>query len=143
MKPPAMPTQEIVIIILIGLAAGVLSGLVGIGGGIILVPILVFFLGYTQYQAQGTSLAVLLLPVGILAFLNYYNECKKIGTPIDMRIVGLLAAGFVVGALGGSEIAGKINKELLKKIFAIVLLYTAIKMMNWDTLLFRWVKSIF
>lgn len=138
-----MPTQEIVIIILIGLAAGVLSGLVGIGGGIILVPILVFFLGYTQYQAQGTSLAVLLLPVGILAFLNYYNECKKIGTPIDMRIVGLLAAGFVVGALGGSEIAGKINKELLKKIFAIVLLYTAIKMMNWDTLLFRWVKSIF
>jgi len=143
MKPPAMPTQEIVIIILIGLAAGVLSGLVGIGGGIILVPILVFFLGYTQYQAQGTSLAVLLLPVGILAFLNYYNECKKIGTPIDMRIVGLLAAGFVVGALGGSEIAGKNNKELLKKIFAIVLLYTAIKMMNWDTLLFRWVKSIF
>ncbi|MBL0135397.1 MAG: sulfite exporter TauE/SafE family protein [Chitinophagaceae bacterium] len=138
-----MPTQEIVIIILIGLAAGVLSGLVGIGGGIILVPILVFFLGYTQYQAQGTSLAVLLLPVGILAFLNYYNECKKIGTPIDMRIVGLLAAGFVVGALGGSEIAGKINKELLKKIFAIVLLYTAIKMMNWDTLIFRWVKSIF
>ena len=74
MKPPAMPTQEIVIIILIGLPAGVLSGLVGIGGGIILVPILVFFLGYTQYQAQGTSLAVLLLPVGILAFLNYYNE---------------------------------------------------------------------
>ena len=143
MKPPAMPTQEIVIIILIGLAAGVLSGLVGIGGGIILVPILVFFLGYTQYQAQGTSLAVLLLPVGILAFLNYYNECKKIGTPIDMRIVGLLAAGFVVGALGGSEIAGRINKELLKKIFAIVLFYTAIKMLNWDTLLFRWVKSIF
>lgn len=138
-----MPTQEIVIIILIGLAAGVLSGLVGIGGGIILVPILVFFLGYTQYQAQGTSLAVLLLPVGILAFINYYNECKKIGTPIDMRIVGLLAAGFVVGALGGSEIAGRINKELLKKIFAIVLFYTAIKMLNWDTLLFRWVKSIF
>lgn len=138
-----MPTQEIVIIILIGLAAGVLSGLVGIGGGIILVPILVFFLGYTQYQAQGTSLAVLLLPVGILAFLNYYNECKKIGTPIDMRIVGLLAAGFVVGALGGSEIAGRINKELLKKIFAIVLFYTAIKMLNWDTLIFRWVKSIF
>jgi uncharacterized protein len=143
MKPPAMPTQEIIIIILIGLAAGVLSGLVGIGGGIILVPILVFFLGYTQYQAQGTSLAVLLLPVGILAFLNYYNECKKIGTPIDMRIVGLLAAGFVIGALGGSEIAGRINKDLLKKIFAIVLFYTAIKMMNWDVLIFRWVKSIF
>jgi uncharacterized protein len=143
MKPPAMPTQEIIIIILIGLAAGVLSGLVGIGGGIILVPILVFFLGYTQYQAQGTSLAVLLLPVGILAFLNYYNECKKIGTPIDMRIVGLLAAGFVIGALGGSEIAGRINKDLLKKIFAIVLFYTAIKMMNWDVLIFRWVKNIF
>lgn len=138
-----MPTQEIVIIVLIGLAAGILSGLVGIGGGIILVPILVFFLGYTQYQAQGTSLAVLLLPVGILAFINYYNECKKVGTPIDMRIVGLLAAGFVVGALGGSEIAGRINKEVLKKIFAVVLLYTAIKMMNWDTIVFRWVKSIF
>ena len=83
------------------------------------------------------------MAVGILGFLNYYNECKKIGKPIDMRIVGLLAAGFVVGALGGSESAGKINKELLKKIFAIVLLYTAIKMMNWDTLIFLWVKIIF
>lgn len=143
MKPPAMPTQELIIIILIGLAAGILSGLVGIGGGIIMVPIMVFFLHYSQHQAQGTSLAVLLLPVGILAFLNYYDSCKKMGTPIDLKVVGLLSAGFVIGALLGSQIAVKTDKELLKKIFAIVLLYTAIKMMNWDTLLFRWFKNIF
>jgi len=138
-----MPTQEIVTIILIGLAAGILSGLVGVGGGIIMVPALVFFLHYSQHQAQGTSLGVLTLPVVILAFLKYYIDCRNMGTPIDLKVIGLLAIAFVLGGWLGSSIALKINQDLLKKVFAVILLYTAVKMLDWDDVVVRWIKSIF
>ena len=128
---------------LIGLAAGMLSGLVGVGGGIIMVPALVFFLNYTQHQAQGTSLAVLTLPVVILASVYYYHQCQNAGTPIDLKIVGLLAAGFLVGGFFGSKLALAINQELLKKIFAVILFYTAIKMLGWDSIFIKWIKGIF
>ena len=143
MKTNTMQTQDLILIIIIGLAAGVLSGLVGVGGGIIMVPVMVLFLHYNQHQAQGTSLAVLTLPVVVLGFLKYYQECKRMGTPIDLKVVGLLAVGFVVGAYAGSSLAVKIDKDLLKKIFGVVLLYTAIKMLSWDTIALRWFKSIF
>lgn len=136
-------TTEIIIVILIGLAAGILSGLVGVGGGIILVPALVYFLHYSQHQAQGTSLGVLTFPVVFLAFLKYYTDCKRMGTPIDFRIIGILAIGFLAGGFLGSTIALKIDKESLKKIFAIILFYTAFKMLEWDTLVINWVKSLF
>ena len=138
-----MTAQLVITALLIGLAAGILSGLVGIGGGIIMVPALVFFMNYTQHQAQGTSLAVLTLPVVILASLYYYHQCQKQGTPIDLKIVGLLAAGFIAGAFFGSKIALVINQEALKKIFAVILLYTAIKMLQWDMMIVKWVKGIF
>ena len=128
-----MTTQLIVIIIAIGLFAGMLSGLIGIGGGIILVPALVYILHYNQLQAQGTSLGVLSFPVVIVAFFNYYHQCKKIGEPIDWKVIGLLAIGFVVGGYFGSFMAIRIDKDLLKKIFAVILFYTAFKMLNWDT----------
>ncbi|MBN8685850.1 MAG: TSUP family transporter [Chitinophagales bacterium] len=138
-----MATQLIITALLIGLAAGVLSGLVGVGGGIIMVPALVFFLHYTQHQAQGTSLAVLTLPVVILASLYYYHQCQKLGTPIDLKVVGLLCAGFIIGGYFGGKIALSIDQESLKKIFALILFYTAFKMLHWDTLLIKWVKAIF
>ncbi len=136
-------TTEIIIVILIGLAAGVLSGLVGVGGGIILVPALAFFLHYTQHQAQGTSLGVLTFPVVILAFLKYYSDCKRMGTPIDFKIIGILAVGFIIGGYFGSSIAVRIDKDALKKIFALILFFTAIKMMDWDAVVIRWVKNLF
>lgn len=138
-----MPVQETIIILLIGLMAGVLSGLIGVGGGIILVPALVYFLSYTQHQAQGTSLGVLTFPVVILAFLTYYHECKKMNAPLDFRVIALLAVGFVVGGYFGSHLAVKIDKELLKKIFAVILFYTGFKMLNWDDMLIRWIRNIF
>src|SRR6187401_1636156 len=92
-----MTVQMVVLLLLIGLAAGMLSGLVGVGGGIIVVPALVFALGFTQQQAQGTSLGLLLLPVGILAVMNYYNKGH-----IDVRVVGIMALAFVVGGWLGS-----------------------------------------
>jgi uncharacterized membrane protein YfcA len=138
-----MATQLIVTALLIGLTAGVLSGLVGVGGGIIMVPALVFFLQYTQHQAQGTSLAVLTLPVVIIASLFYYHQCQKMGTPIDLKVVGLLAAGFLVGGYFGSKMAISLPQDVLKKIFAVILFYTAFKMLEWDTMFIKWVKSIF
>jgi uncharacterized protein len=138
-----MSFQEIITILIIGLAAGILSGLVGIGGGIILVPALVYFLSYTQHQAQGTSLGVLSFPVVIIAFLTYYKECRQMGTPIDFKIIGLLAIAFLLGGYFGSKLALKIDNDTLKKIFAVILFYTGIKMMGWDALLIKWVKHIF
>ena len=138
-----MATQEIIIIAVIGLAAGILSGLIGVGGGVIMVPALVFFLHYSQHQAQGTSLGVLTLPVVVLAFLKYYQECKKMGTPIDLKVVGILAAGFIIGGYFGSSLAVKIDKEMLKKIFAVIMLYTAFKLFGWDAAIIRWIKALF
>lgn len=136
-----MTTQLVITILLIGLSAGILSGLVGVGGGIIMVPALVFFLNYTQHQAQGTSLAVLTLPVVILASMFYYHQCQKLGTPIDLKVVGVLAASFLVGGFIGSKIALSIDQQMLKKIFAIILFYTAFKMLGWDAAVVKWVKG--
>lgn len=135
--------QEIIILIIIGISAGILSGLVGIGGGVILVPTMVYFLHYSQHQAQGTSLGVLMFPVVILAFLNYYYHGKESGEPIDFKVIGILAAGFIVGGFAGSKIAVNIDKEVLKKIFAVVLLYTAFKLLSWDAMVIRWFKNLF
>ncbi|MCU7552503.1 sulfite exporter TauE/SafE family protein [Chitinophagaceae bacterium LB-8] len=127
-----MNAYYILVLLIIGLSAGILSGLVGVGGGIILVPALIYFMNYTQHQAQGSSLGVLTLPVVILAFLKYYSDCKKMGTPIDIKVIILLACGFIIGGFLGSNIALKLNQDALKKIFALILFYTAFKMLGWD-----------
>lgn len=138
-----MTIEIIFTVIIIGVAAGMLSGLVGVGGGIIMVPALIFFLNYNQHQAQGTSLGVLTLPVVIIASIYYYSQCKKMGTPMDLRVIGLLAVGFVVGAYFGSKLAISLPTDTLKKIFAIILFYTAFKMLGWDAFIIKWIKGIF
>ena len=138
-----MTAQLIAMIIAIGLCAGMLSGLIGIGGGIILVPALVYFLNYSQHQAQGTSLGVLTFPVVLIAFLTYYFSMKRTDHPIDFKVIGLLGIGFVIGGFLGSTLALKLDKELLKKILAVVLFYTAFKMLNWDSVIIKWVKNVF
>ena len=138
-----MNIPELITIIVIGLAAGVLSGLVGVGGGIILVAVLIYFFRYTQHQAQGTSLGVLTLPVVVLGFLQYYKYCKDTANPIDFRIIGLLAIGFIFGGHFGGKIAAKIDTLLMKKIFAGILFYTAFKLLGWDSLLFNWIRKLF
>ena len=142
-KKNKMAIQLILTILIIGLTAGMLSGLIGIGGGIILVPALVYFLHYNQHQAQGTSLGVLTFPVVILASLKYYIDLKKLGTPIDFKVIGFLAIGFIVGGFLGSSLAIKLDKEVLKRIFAVVLFYTAFKMMAWDSAIINFFKKIF
>ena len=133
-----MNSETILLLILIGFAAGTLSGLVGVGGGIIIVPALVFFLGFSQQEAQGTSLGLLLLPAGILAVINYYNKGF-----IDLKVVGIMCAAFVLGGWLGSKLALSLSQEVVKKIFAVVLFYTAFKMMGWDLVIIKWIKGLF
>ena len=133
-----MTSETVLILIVIGIFAGTLSGLVGIGGGIVIVPALVLFLGFSQHQAQGTSLGLLLLPVGILAVINYYNKGY-----VDLKVIAIMSIAFVIGGWLGSKMAISISQETVRKIFAIVLFYTAIKMLEWDSLFIRWVKNIF
>ena len=143
MKSFRMDYQAIIILIMIGLVAGVLSGLIGVGGGIILVPALVYFLHYNQHQAQGTSLGVLTFPVTILAFLSYYRDSITTGASIELKVILIIAGGFILGGLLGSLIAVKIDQHMLKKIFALILFYTGIKMLDWDKVIVNWMKHIF
>jgi uncharacterized protein len=141
MKPlqnRTMTVQLALLLIMVGLSAGIMSGLVGIGGGVIVVPALVFFLGFSQQEAQGTSLGLLLLPIGILAVINYYNKGY-----IDIKVVAIMCIAFVIGGWIGSKLALQLSQDTLKKIFAIVLFYTGIKMMSWDTVFIKWIRSLF
>jgi uncharacterized membrane protein YfcA len=122
-----MTIQTILVIMIIGLLAGVLSGLVGVGGGIIIVPALVFLLGFSQHQAQGTSLGLLLLPVGILAVFNYYKQGY-----IDIKVVLIMSVAFVVGGWLGSKLSLSISEQLLKKVFAFILIGVAAKILLFD-----------
>ncbi len=126
-KKHTMDIQMIIIILLVGLAAGVLSGLVGVGGGIIIVPALIYFLGFSQMNAQGTSLALILLPVGILGVIQYYKQGH-----VDINVVLILAIGFIAGSLIGSKISLSLPQETVKKIFAILMILIAIKMLFFD-----------
>ena len=134
-KPHVMTPHVIFLLVLIGLASGILSGLVGVGGGIIIVPALVFFLGFSQHEAQGTSLGLLLLPVGILAVFNYYKQGY-----IDIKVVLIMSAAFVAGGWLGSKFSLVISELWIRRIFAVVLFYTAFKMLGWDKVVLEWFR---
>jgi uncharacterized protein len=126
-KKNTMDIQTILIIILVGIAAGILGGLVGVGGGIIIVPALVYFIGFSQKTAQGTSLGLIMLPVGILGVLQYYKQGH-----VDFKVVGLLAVGFLLGSYLGSKFALNLPQETIKKIFAVLMIIIAIKILFFD-----------
>lgn len=119
-----MGITTIVSLLIIGLLAGMLSGLVGVGGGIIMVPMLVLLLGFGQHQAQGTSLTVLVVPVTAIAVFNYYKEGY-----INWKYAAVIAIFFVIGSYFGSKLAIGLDQKMLKKIFSIVLILVAGKML--------------
>lgn len=121
-----MTLTTILILVIIGLIAGILSGLVGIGGGIIMVPLFIFFLGLTQHNAQGLSLAVMLPPVTFLAVYNYHTAGD--GGNIDWKVALLVSALFIIGGFLGSKLALQIDQRMLKKIFGVFMLIVAIKL---------------
>jgi len=117
---------NIMLYILLGLVAGIFSGVVGLGGGVIIVPALVFLFGMTQHQAQGTTLALLVPPIGILAAYEYYRRGF-----VDIRIAALICLGFVAGSVIGARIGTSLPEDILKKVFGVALLLIGAKMILW------------
>ena len=115
--------MNIFLYILLGLITGIFSGLIGIGGAIIIIPSLVLLFGLSQHTAQGTTLALMVPPIGLLAAWTYY----KAGF-VDLKIAALICAGFFFGGLIGARFATEISEQLLRKIFGLVLLFTSIRM---------------
>lgn len=116
--------NEIIILLTVGLAAGFLSGMVGVGGGIIIVPALVYFLGYSQHAAQGTTLFMFLFPIGVLGVLNYY----KAGY-VDWKAALFICVTFIAGSYFGSKLAVGIDQVTVKRIFGALIVIMGIKML--------------
>lgn len=109
--------------VILGLIAGVLSGAFGIGGGTILIPVLVFLFGLTQHQAQGTTLAIMVPPIGLLAALRYYYAGN-----VKLSIAGFICLGFFIGGLIGAQFVQNVPDPVLKKMFGVFLLFVALRM---------------
>lgn len=109
--------------VMLGLSAGILSGIFGIGGGIILIPALVFFFGLSQHQAQGTTLAIMIPPIGLLAALRYYYSGN-----VKLPMAALICAGFFVGGLLGAHLVQRLPDVILRKAFGVFLLFIALHM---------------
>ncbi len=118
-----MTTQTILILVIIGLFAGIISGFVGVGGGVVIVPALVFFLGLTQHQAQGTSLFILVMPVGILAVMNYSKTAN-----INWDFGLIIALTFVIGGYFGSKLSLKLSPSVVKLVFGLIMAFVSIKL---------------
>jgi len=119
-----MTTSMLLILIVIGILTGVMAGMLGIGGAIIMIPALVFILGISQQTAQGTSLAVMLPPIGIIAAYNYYKAGQ-----VNIKFAIVLALFFLIGSYFGSKLALSVPQPVLKKVFGILLLLVAAKML--------------
>lgn len=122
---PMTPTI-IFILLAVGLLAGFLSGMVGIGGGIIIVPVLVYFLGFSQHQAQGTTLFMFLLPIGILGVMNYHKQGY-----VDYKTALIICSTFVFGSYFGSKLAISVDQKTIKQIFGVVIILLGAKMLFW------------
>jgi len=113
--------KEIISAVIIGLSAGILGGIFGIGGGILIVPALTLFLGFSQFRAQGTSLVALLAPVGLFALLAYHRQGET-----DWKVGGIVAAGFLVGGFFGSKLALSMDELVVRRGFAGFLIVVGI-----------------
>ena len=113
----------VISLVIIGLLAGVLSGFMGVGGGVIMIPLMILLLGFNQHEAQGTSLAVLAVPVTFLAAYTYYNEGH-----VNWRFAIVIAFAFVIGGYVGSKFAVNMDQAILKKIFGVILFIAAVKL---------------
>ncbi|MCK8520805.1 sulfite exporter TauE/SafE family protein [Aquimarina sp. D1M17] len=118
-----MNISVLVSLVLIGLLAGFFSGTLGVGGSVVMIPLMILWLNFSQHEAQGTSLAVLAVPVTLLAAFNYYREGY-----VNWKYAAIIAVTFIIGGYLGSKLAISINQNLIKKIFGGVLLLVALKM---------------
>lgn len=115
---------EELLYILLGLAAGMLSGLIGIGGGVMIVPALLFLFGFSQHQAQGTTLALMVPPIGLPAAWMYYKQGN-----VNFEAALLICTGFFLGGFLGAKLAGEISNVALERVFGVVMLGVSLKML--------------
>ncbi len=118
-----MTTYQLIVLIIAGVMSGLLAGVFGVGGAIIVIPVLVFILGFSQHEAQGTSLAFMLPPVGILATWNYWKAGH-----VNWKIALILSLTFVVGSYLGSHLSINISDKTLRRLFGVLMIVVAIKM---------------
>jgi len=118
-------TTEIIILLITGLVAGVLGGALGFGGGLIFIPALVLFFGFSQHMAQGTSLFIMLPPIGILAVMQYYKAGQ-----VNIKYGLILIITYLIGSYFGSSIALKMPESILKKAFAVIFILIGLKMFS-------------
>ncbi|HPS55886.1 MAG TPA: sulfite exporter TauE/SafE family protein [Sedimentisphaerales bacterium] len=115
--------MDIVLCVILGLVAGIFSGFLGIGGAVIIIPALIFMFGMSQHLAQGTALALMVLPIGFLAALTYFKNGY-----VDFKVAAFVALGFFIGGLLGARFAVHTDAAMLKKAFGILLLMISLKM---------------
>src|SRR5882762_4599049 len=118
--------ETVLIVLVIGVFAGAFGGFIGIGGGLIVVPCLVYFIGMSQHTAQGTSLAMMLPPIGVLAVYNYYKQGN-----VDFKVAAILCISFVAGSFFGSKVALSLSADQIKKAFGVIIILIGIKMVFW------------
>ena len=118
-----MDLETFLILILIGLVTGAVGGMLGIGGALILIPALVYFVGFSQHEAIGTSLAVMLPPIGLFAAYNYYKAGQ-----VNIKYALIIAAAFMIGSYFTSRLALKMPENLIRKIFSVFIILIAIRM---------------
>jgi uncharacterized membrane protein YfcA len=118
-----MGLLTILALVVVGLIAGFLSGILGVGGGVVMVPLMILLLGFSQHQAQGTSLAVLAVPVTLAAAYNYYQDGS-----LNWKYALVMASMFVIGGYLGSKLAISLDEKLLKRIFGVVLVILGLRM---------------
>lgn len=119
-----MSISSFIILLIIGLAAGILSGIAGVGGGVIVIPALVFAMGLTQFEAQGTSLAMMIPPIGIMAAYNYYQNGF-----INWKYALVLAVFFIIGGYLGSKFILNVPEGFVKKGFAVFIILIGLRML--------------
>lgn len=115
--------MSVIFYVVLGLVAGIFGGMLGIGGGSVLIPALVYLCGLTQHQAQGTTLAIMVPPIGLLAAWRYWQSGN-----VKLSIAGFVCAGFFIGGLLGASLIQNIPEAILKKIFGVFLLLVSLKM---------------
>jgi uncharacterized membrane protein YfcA len=118
-----MDLVTFLILVVIGLITGAVGGMLGIGGALILIPALVYFMGFSQHEAIGTSLAVMLPPIGLFAAYNYYKAGQ-----VNIKYALIIAAAFMIGSYFTSRLALKMPENLIRKIFSVFIILIAIRM---------------
>jgi uncharacterized membrane protein YfcA len=123
LKIATMDTATLILLTAIGLVVGFFGGMFGVGGGVILIPALVYIMGMEQHTAQGTSVAIMLPPIGIVAAYNYYKAGH-----VDFKYALIIAAAFIIGSFFGSKLAVNLPDQLSKKIFAVIMFGISVRM---------------